>query len=185
MYIEIKKFYAICVLILALIIGGIWYYLHQEKAPEIVSVPSTTTQDIRPVFPKESESTVEDISHQITRVKEIEVPKYKYYTVTQEAADARAETIAKEQKADKVVKETNVVAVKDAAGKDTEQSVIENAYYGINLDRKHKIKIGGASIDGITYLSAGYQNRDIDYKAYYSPEKKVAGLGVDVTIAKW
>ena len=69
--------------------------------------------------------------------------------------------------------------------KGNETSVIENDYYAINLERKHRVKAGAAMIDNDAYVTVDYQNRDVEYKAYYSPSAKKVGAGVEVTIAKW
>ena len=95
-----------------------------------------------------------------------------------------AQQYAKKDKADRVVKETKEVEVKDETGK-TKATVTENNYYAINLERKHRIKVGAAVVDGERYATVGYQNRDVEYKAFYSPEKHKGGASVEVTIAKW
>ncbi len=158
-------------------------FLKKTPEPEIVSVPEVSQQSLQQYFPMETKATVKDMAHQIQRAKETQAPQYHYYTVTQQEADNKAQEYGKAQKADKIVKETHEVKVKDDAGKET--SVIENDYYAINLERKHKIKAGAAMIDHDAYVTLGYQNRDVEYKAYYSPSAQKSGAGVEVTIAKW
>lgn len=153
--------------------------------PEIIEVPNTTPNQLKVYFPMESQSTLEDMSHQIQRAKEKQAPTYQYYTTTQKAADEKAQQLAKSQKADKVIKNTTKEPVLDETGKQTSDSVIRNDYYAINLERKHKVKAGSAVIGGEPYVSIGYQNRDVEYKAYYNPKKQIAGVGIEVTIAKW
>lgn len=153
------------------------------KAPEVTPVKEISVPELKTAFPHETEATVKDMAHQMQRAKETQAPQYHYYTVTQKQADDKAQEYAKKQKADKLVKETHEVKVQDDKGKET--SVIENDYYAINLERKHKIKAGAAMIDHDAYVTLGYQNRDVEYKAYYSPSAQKAGAGIEVTIAKW
>ena len=103
--------------------------------------------------------------------------------MTQQEADNKAKEYGNAQKTGKIIKETREFEVKDDSGNKT--SVIENDYYAINLERKHRIKTGAAMIDHDAYVAVGYQNRDVEYKAYYAPPAKKAGVGVEVTIAKW
>lgn len=171
--------------VITAVAAGVFLFNGCKKAhaPEVVTVPEVTEQNLRQYFPMESRATVKDMTHQIQRAKATQVPEYHYYTVTQKEADTKAQEYGKKQKADKIIKETHETKIKDDEGKET--SVIENDYYAINLERKHKIKAGAAMIDHDAYVTIGYQNRDVEYKAYYSPSAQKAGAGVEVTIAKW
>lgn len=166
--------------------GYIVYQQYGHEKVEIKSVPETTTQEVRKALPpKTSEATIRDTTHQIQRAKEVQVPKYQYYTATQEQSDKVAQNYAKKQKADTVVKNTTEKPVVNEKGEATGQTVIENDYYAINLERKHKVKAGAAVVDKDVYATVSYQNRDVEYTAYYCPERKAVGAGVEVTIAKW
>jgi mannose/fructose/N-acetylgalactosamine-specific phosphotransferase system component IIB len=158
-------------------------FFKKEPVPEIVTVPEVSRQTLRQYFPQETKATINDMAHQIQRAKNTQAPQYHYYTVTQEYADNKAQEYGKAQKADKIVKETHEVEVKDDNGNKT--SVIENDYYAINLERKHRIKAGAMNVDGDTYIKAAYQNRDVEYEVYHSPKTGKTGVGLEVTIAKW
>lgn len=153
--------------------------------PEIVEVPNTTPNQLKVYFPMESQATIEDMSHQIQRAKEKQAPTYQYYTTTRKAADDKAQQLAKAQKADKVIKNTTKEPVLDETGKQTSDSVIRNDYYAIKLERKHKVKAGAAVIGGETYMSIGYQNRDVEYKVYYNSQRQIVSAGIDMTVTKW
>ena len=170
------------ILVLLIAYGG-YFMLTKKSEPDITEVPSISSKEIKNYFPMESEATVKDMAHQMERAQEKQAPQYHYYTITQKEADAKAEEYAKAQKADKVVKESREVVIKDDAGKTT--SVIENDYYAINLERKHRIKTGVTVLDDDTYVKVAYQNRDIEYEVYHSPQTGKKGVGVEITIAKW
>ena len=174
------------ILLLCLIIFGFNYYKNHKTESEVITVPSTNVSDIKPFFSKETNSTIRDMSNQMTRAKETQAPIYKYYTITQEAADKKAQEYAVSQKADKVVKETREKEIADSNSENVGQNkVIENNYYGISLERKHKIKAGAAVIDGDPYVSVSYQNRKIEYTAYANPNDNKYGAGVSYTLAQW
>lgn len=172
------------ILLLAVIVLGVLLYRSHNKAPEVVNVPSTTESGLRPYFPNATKSDIKDISHQITRAYEKEAPIYRYYTITQEAADKQAQEYAKKDHADKVVKTTVEKEVKDDQG-NTAGKVIENQYYAVNLNRKHDIKVGAADIDGEAYGSVSYRNRDVEYTGYKTVDSNKYGAGISVTVAKW
>ena len=182
-----RPLYLIIAVLASLLLVNTGYHLYEkyiEHPPSIVTPPSTTTNDLMPYFPKESKDTVKDISHQIERTVETKAPEYHYYTVTQEAADQQAQDYGKKEHVDKIVKTTREVEVKDEKGASTGQKIYENDYYGINLERKHKIKVGAIHVNDANYASLTYQNRDIEYSIYGNQEG-VKGGGVNVTIAKW
>ena len=170
------------ILVLLIAYGG-YFILTKKSEPEITEVPSISSKEIKSYFPMESEATVKDMARQMDRAKEKQAPQYHYYTITQKEADTKAKEYTKAQKADKVVKESKKVIIKDDDGNKT--SVVENDYYAINLERKHKIKAGAAVVGDEAYIKASYQNRDIEYEVYHSPQTGKTGIGVEVTIAKW
>lgn len=151
------------------------------EAPDVVQVPQVTEKDVRTFFPETTKSEAKDIVHQITVAKEEKAPEYHYYTINQQAADTKAQEIAKNQKADKVIKETEVIPIEGVEDK----SVIENNYYGIHLERKHSISVGAAVIDREPYTNVKYRNRDIEYEVYYGVRNNEVGAGISYTVAKW
>lgn len=181
---EHKKLVAAAVIIPIILIVPFLFNHKTAQAPEVIQVPAVTEQHLHQYFPMESQASVKDMAKQINQAQE-RVPAQQFYTYTQQAADKKAQDISKEKKADKLVKETKEKPIVDETGKETGEKVIQNNYYGINLERKHKVKVGAATIDKDIYMSVGYQNRDVEYTAYYSPIKKSVGVGVEVTVAKW
>lgn len=175
----------------------------KEKArtPEIVTPASTTAADLKEYFPKESKSTLKDISSQIDKAHSNTLPEYKYYTYSQVVSDKIAQEYGKKQKADKIVKTTTEIPIMSNKNDNNVENkadsnavnnnntaknkIIENSYYAINLERKHRIIIGGAHINDKNYATIAYRNRDIEYTTYFEPNKNAYGFGASVTIAKW
>lgn len=162
------------------------WYREKNRPPDVIKVPDTNANTLQQYFPDVSESTAKDMSHQIQRARETQAPTYRYYTISQAAADKQAQTYAKQQHADKIVKTTTEVPiVGDSNDKQKDSSVIENSFYAISLERKHRIKLGAEVVDGNKYVTLGYQNRDVEYHVNYSPDTQKMGAGVEVTVAKW
>lgn len=164
-----------------LIIAVCWLgyeHFHKEPVPEIVNVPQVTRQEVQKAMPDMNRKEVERTTRIIERTATKEAPAQSWYAVSAPAADAKAQEIAKEQKADKVIKHTEE---KEVEGSD--QKIVEADYYGIHLERKHRIKAGVAVINNEPYGTLSYQNRDIEYTAYANHDNY--GAGIQYTVAKW
>lgn len=169
----------IILVILAIAVLWLGYErLHEKPVPEVVNVPQVSTQEIQRVVPEMNRHDAERTTRIIERTVTKEVPIQTWYASSESAADAKAQEIAKEQKADTVVKH---IEEKPVEGSD--EKIIEADYYGINLERKHRIKVGAAVINDEPYGSLTYQNRDLEYTAYIGQDKY--GAGIQYTIAKW
>ena len=188
----------ITIVTVILIIGGLAYgfskKLHKEPPP-VTQVQDTDVNSLREKFPEDTEGDLKRLSNEIEKAKEEKAPTYRYYTRTQEEADKKAQEYASKQKADRIIKTTTTKEIvgenknPDNGGnkdenKKTDQ-IIENNYYAVNMEKKHRVTVGAAHIDKNSYLTVGYQNRDIQYTAFYSPTSGNVGVGVNVTIAKW
>ena len=165
------------------------WYQEKNKPPEVVKVPDTTVSSLSTAFPHETQSTLKDMNHQIERAKDTQAPQYHFYTYNREQADHQAQSYAKQQKADKVVKTSVTKQMPDIQNPDESktpgQQIVENDYYAINLNRKHDVKLGVAVIDSTAYVEASYRNREVECQVFYSPEKQAAGAGIKYTVAKW
>lgn len=169
---------ALVVLAIAVCWLGYEYYCHTKSIPKVTNVPQVTTQDIEKAAPQMTQRDAERTTRIIERTTTKEAPVEHWYAVSMKDSDDKAQTVAKEQKADTVIKH---VEEKPIEGSDNK--VIEADYYGINLERKHRIKAGAAVINDKPYGSLTYQNRDLEYTAYIGQDE--CGAGIQYTIAKW
>lgn len=151
----------------------------REKVPPIVEVPKVTKEYIKQAIPEMSNSDAKRTERIIERTVERQAPKQQWYSNSQQVADETAQQIGKKDKADKIIKESSEKKVEGS-----DQTITENKYYGIHLERKHKIKLGVANVDHTTYTTLAYQNRSLEYRAYYSTQGKT-GVGVEYTVAQW
>lgn len=183
------KHYPIIIVLLTIVFWTFMYVINtntNKKPPDITEVPSTNIQDIRESLPEASESEIKDVTKRIQKTKEESAPTYHYYTRSQEDADKKAQEYAQKQGADKVLKDTKTREI-EGTGKETNKkdSIIENNYYALNMERKHNISVGSMYVDHNSYVTASYKNRDVTYTALYGVNNHKVGVGVSVTVAKW
>lgn len=169
----------LAVLLLGVIFLGYLYFNKENKQPEIVTVPQVTTQEVQKAAPEMSRHEAERTTRIIERTVEKSVPAQTWYSSSEPLADAKAQKVAKEDEADKVIKHVEEKPVEGSG-----QKVVEADYYGIHLERKHRIKMGAAVIDDEVYGSLSYQNRDLEYTVFASQSGKYGG-GIQYTIARW
>lgn len=195
---ETKQKIRVCLPIIAsivLIMAAIFFFwkasnINESKTPEIITVPSTDTKTLEQYFPDKSKDEIKDISRQIERTTTL-APQYHFYTNTEEEADRLAGQYAKRNKADQIIKTSKQIEVQgDSTSKasdtaSSKNSIQENNYYAIQMERKHKIQIGVARIDDDNYASVTYQNRNLSYTGYYDWQDKKGGAGISYTISKW
>jgi hypothetical protein len=106
-----------------------------------------------------------------------------YYTSTQEQADKKAQAMAKADKADYVLKQTATTKNTDTTNK-TDQE-IQNNYYAITQERKHRISAGATVIDNKAYATLAYTNDRMTYEIHSKDLKGVDGGSVMYTVSKW
>lgn len=179
-----KKKIAIIVIVavITVCISCVIYKMTHKEAEtqrDPVIVTNTTTREIREAIPGANDTTVKDVSRQIERVTEREAPRQEWYSTDQQSANKKAETFHSRDNGDVLLKETAMKPV------DEKTNIIENKYYSVSTARKHDIQVGGATIGGNAYITAGYRNRDVTYTAFYDPVKKTGGAGVSVVVTKW
>jgi len=195
---ENKKDIVIVVITIILIIGGLAYdftkKLHKESLP-VTQVQDIDINSLKEKFPEDTEGDLKRLSNEIKKAKEEKAPTYRYYTRSQEESDKKAQEYASKQKADRIIKTTTtkeIIGENKNAGNDNEKDenkktdqIIENNYYAVNMEKKHRVTVGAAHIDKNSYITVGYQNRDVQYTTFYSPTSGNVGVGVNITIAKW
>ena len=128
-----------------------------------------------------SNNDANDISGLINRSVSKEKPYAHSITTDETIADNTAKQIAKEKKADMIIKQT----ADDKQASNEKVNVQDNNYYVINQERKHDIKAGCAYVDNSAYATVSYRNRQVEYTAMYNPSTHQAGAMVQVTVARW
>lgn len=191
---SIKKHWLLTLIILVVVAGVIFFFSKKNDTVEVTTVPATDSTTLSKYIPDITITDAKDISKAIDKAQ-TSTPTYIYYTTTQTVADKTAQAFAKEQKADKLIKTTEETKVTEETTAKTDgdksvtlnpgDSLIENKYYAINLEKKHEIKVGAAAINHKGYAVVAYRNRDLTYTALYSPAHKDAGFMISYTVAKW
>lgn len=140
--------------------------ISQPSANEIVR--ATSKLNI-PITPAETRYITQEI------VKREQLPpEIVYVTKTQKEADVEVDKIAKQDKADFLLKNTT-----------NDYGTITNKYYGVHMEKKHEIKLGITNIDHEIYASAGYQNKNMDIILHSKNFKRIDGASVMMTVARF
>ena len=128
-----------------------------------------------------SNNDANDITRLANRSASTEKPYAHSITTDEAVADNKAKEIAKNRKADMVIKQT----AEDKQASNDKIQVHDNNYYVINQERKHAINVGVADVDNSAYATVSYRNRQVEYTAMYNPSTHQAGAMVQVTVSKW
>lgn len=180
-------------IILVLIIGLVLQYKFSQT--DTSTPPVATIEDISPAGVAEGQAAVgkytgaadaADVS-QLIHKAQAKQPTATYYTTTQAAADSKAQVMAKADKADYVLKETSVSKVGDLAAENsaTKSGQVENNYYAITQERKHRLAAGVTGINGQAYATVAYTNDRLTYEIHSKDLKQIDGGSILYTIRKW
>lgn len=128
-----------------------------------------------------SNNDANDIARLANRSESTE-KAYAHSITTDEAlADNQAQQIAKDRKADLIIKQTST----DKQASNDKINMQDNNYYIIQQERKHSVAVGIADVNNEASATVSYRNRKTEYTAYYSPERGKVGAGVSYQVASW
>lgn len=186
-----NKVHVIYIAVILLVVLSAYLVLQNKlvsryKNPEVTTIEDTIPTSIASgqaaVGKYEGKDNAADVSRLINRAV-TQPPTAVYYTTTQTAADSKAQQMAKADKADYVLKQTT--ATTKAAEPKTGVEQIQNNYYAISQERKHRVAVGAADVDSKAYIAIGYTNRNTTITAYSKDMKSVDGASIIYTLAKW
>lgn len=162
----------ILIVILIVCVAALGFYVfHKDKTPEIVTIPDTNSASVyngmadagTPVDFK----TAEKISQKIATA-ETKPANLTFTTATQKEADTKIKEVAKNDKADSVLKKTETEA----------NGQIENKYYGIHLERDNAIGVGATVLNQKAYMSLSYEHKNIEAIVHTKDLRGVDGATV-------
>lgn len=180
---KVHIIYGIVILILLVVMVLV---LKNKLVTKIENPPVTEITDTTPADIASGQAAVgkytgaddaKDVSNLISKAVQ-SGPTAVFYTTTQKAADNEAQTLAKADKADYVLKQTTSTPVKSA-------KQIQNNYYAITQERKHRMAAGVTAIDGQAYVTVSYTNDRLTYELHSKDLKGINGAGVMYTVKKW
>ena len=128
-----------------------------------------------------SNNDANDIARLANRSASSEKPYAHSITTDKTIADAQAGEIAKDIKADIIIKQTS----ENKQASNDKINMQDNNYYIIQQERKHSVAVGIADVNNEASATVSYSNRKTEYTAYYSPERGKVGAGVSYQIARW
>jgi len=173
----LKKEWKVLLILIIIVVG---YFLYQNnKAVPLATIKDTSPQSIASgqlaTGKFKSLNDAKEVSNLIQdRVKS--TPNVVYMTNTQQDADKKANTIAKKEKADYVLKETTE---KNESGK------IENKYFGVTQEKNNQLVAGITATDKNVYLTVGYQRDKMEVLIHTKDFKSISGASILYSIKKW
>jgi hypothetical protein len=172
-------------IILVLILGLVLQYKFSTSTPPVATIEDTTPTSVASgqaaVGKYTGKDDAADVSNLITKAQQ-STPTAVFYTATQAAADKQAQIMSKTDKADYVLKETKA---KDPAAAPSGSEQIQNNYYAIQQERKHRLAAGVTAIDGKAYATVAYTNDRLTYELHSKDLKNIDGASVMYTVKKW
>jgi hypothetical protein len=178
------------VLILFLICGIYYEYKKHEAIPMVTIQSNTIEEDTKAinelgiqdqVIPKELKNSIDKAVQS--------APQKVFIVATQKEADTQANKIAKADKADAIIKQTEP-AKQPASGNNsgsTSNEGIVNNYYGLHLEKNNKIKAGVTVLDSQTYENIAYQHKKDELIIHMQLDKSqpVRGFTYMRTVHEW
>lgn len=154
---------------------GICYYEYKShKSLPIQTITSVTPKEVSAAMSqmgiKTTPAETKYITERITETKQ-SPPQIIYVTPDQKSADKQANTLAKQEKADFILKEPT--------------SEISNNFYSVHTEKNHKIKAGVSVVDSQAYVNLGYQQNQNEFIVHYAPATGKYGGTYMRTIKEW
>jgi hypothetical protein len=189
-FIKNKVHVSYCFVIFVILIAACFSLYHIYEAKKTVPIQTIQNTDKTAVIDAQkavgkysSDSDAADVSNLIQKAA-AKPATVIYYTSTQQEADKQAQTLAKADKADYVLKQTTTANPVKKLGALTDQE-IQNNYYAISQERKHRISAGATVIDSKAYATLAYTNDRMTYEIHSKDLQGVDGGSVLYTFAKW
>jgi len=193
-FIKNKVHVSYCFVIFVILIAACFSLYHIYEAKKTVPIQTIQNTDKTAVIDAQkavgkysSDSDAADVSNLIQKAA-AKPATVIYYTSTQQEADkqAQAQALAKTDKADYVLKQTTTTnpVKNESVGAPTDQE-IQNNYYAISQERKHRISAGATVINSKAYATLAYTNDRMTYEVHSKDLRGVDGGSVLYTVKKW
>lgn len=183
------KFWLSILLAIAFFITGLIVYMHHEekRVTEPITVKyedSTNSEKMKKALGVDA-GTSREITRQIERIHDGDVRPVATYTVEAPTIEAAATETTKsiEQKDTRLPKQAVEKTDRTVITPDPNKQTVD--VYKINLRNNHKIKAGLLSVDGKTYLGAGYQAGRWEGMVYTRSGRGIDAGSIMYTIKQW
>lgn len=150
-------------ILIALMVGSCFYFYNKgikDSTVPVQNIASVSRDNIRDaqlnMHKYRGEGDVKEVTHLIEKAK-TKPADIQYTARTQEEADRKANTLAKKDKADYLLKETN-----------NDNNTIHNNYYSIHQEKRNRIGAGVAIINNDIYGTVHYQRDRLRVEAFKS-----------------
>lgn len=169
---------------------GYYEYKEHEAVPTATIQSNTIEEDTKAIneLGIQEQVTPKELKNSIDKAVQ-SAPQKVFIAATQKEADTQANKIAKADKADAIIKQTEP-AKQPASGTNsgsTSNEGIVNNYYGLHLEKNNKIRAGVTILDSKLYENVGYQHNKDELTIHMQLDKPqpVKGVTYMRTIAEW
>lgn len=168
------------ILVIILIAVGYYEYKKHEAIP-MTTIQENTIPEVSNAIDKlgiQDKVTPKELQHSIDKATQ-SAPQKTFVTSTQKEADTQANKIAKADKADAVIKQTQPA--------NSNSNGITNNYYGLHLEKDNKIKAGVTVVDNKVYENIAYQHKKDEVILHMQLDKPqpIKGVTYMRTISEW
>lgn len=152
---EFIKLYWKELIIVVLIFLCFFQYKNNNKVP-MTTIQNQSADEIKKAIQDLKIEDKVNPTQVIEKIKEVErkEPEFVYITKTEKEADTKANQLAKQEKADAIIKEKEPVNTNDNS-----IGSITNKYYSLHLEKNNKIKAGITVLDNKVYENIAYQRK--------------------------
>lgn len=183
------KFWLSILLAIVFFVAGLIVYMRYEEkrveSPKIVKYEDSTNPETLSRTIRVDSGTSREITRQIERIHDGDVPPVVTYTVEAPTIKAAATETAKniEQKNTRLPKQVVEKTDRTVITPDPNKQTVD--VYKINLRNNHKIKVGVLQADGKTYGGAGYQAGRWEGMVYTRDGRQIDAGSIMYTIKQW
>lgn len=186
-----NKLHVIYIAVIVVILFAVYLFVSNKTAhntvPKISTIENTDSNSIAKGQLEIGKYSGKDNAKEVSDLINKAVKKQAnatYFTNTQQEADSKAQALAKEDKADYLLKQTTKSADNKTADSNSNKQ-IQNNYYAISEEKKHSISVGATAVNGQTYATVAYTNDRLTYELHSKDLKKIDGASVMYTVKKW
>ena len=183
------KFWLSISLAIVFFVTAITVYMHKEEkrvtGPITVNYEDSTNSEKMKKALGVDAGTSREITRQIERIHDGDVPPVVTYTVEAPTIEAAATETAKniEQKDTRLPKQVVEKTDRTVITPDPNKQTVD--VYKINLRNNHKIKVGVLQADRKTYGGAGYQAGRWEGMVYTRDGRQIDAGSIMYTIKQW
>lgn len=169
------KFFLLLLIVLTTIAIAYYEYKHYKPVPMATVSQLNAAEIAKAMAQLNIQGNPQKLTETIIQREKLP-PDIVYITQTQKQADTQANKLAKDDKADALIKQTN-----------SDNGQIVNKYYGVHTEKNNKIKAGITILDSQIYENIAYHHKKDELTIHMQLDKAqpVKGATYMRTVLEW